>query len=118
VIYSASSVSLAVLEILANYAVLPVNYSLADITIPDDVEIEHVSNAQLPEHWDSLVPGPETQRFGDRWTTEQRSAVLSVPSSVIPRERNFILNPAHPNFRNIHFCVPQRFIFDPRLRQA
>lgn len=108
--------SLAALEILVNSSILPVNYSLTDIAIPDDVLVEHIPETQLPPHWDSAVPGVETQHFGDGWVKEQRSAVLSVPSSVIPRERLFILNPAHPEFDRIPFSVPQRFRFDPRLR--
>jgi len=116
VIYTTGSVSLAALEILVNSSVLPLNFSLAQITIPDSVAIEHIPDRQLPDHWDSLAPGPETQQLGDQWVKEQRSAVLSVPSSVITSERNFVLNPAHPDFSEIHFSVPQRFIFDPRLR--
>jgi RES domain-containing protein len=107
---------LAVLEILANYSVLPINYALSQIAIPDDVAIEHVPDARLPQNWDSLAPGVETQRFGDQWVKEQRSAVLSVPSSVVTSERNFVIDPAHPSFRKIEFSAPQRFIFDPRLR--
>ncbi len=68
------------------------------------------------ESWDSLAPGVDTQRFGDQWFKEQRSPVLSVPSSVIISERNFVINPAHPDFRKIRFSAPQRFVFDPRLR--
>ncbi len=115
-IYTAGSVSLGALEILANSSILPVNYSLAEIAVPDDVSIEHVTDRQLPARWDSWAPGIETQRFGDRWVSERRSAVLSVPSSVITRERNFILNPAHPEFHSIQFSPPERFVFDPRLR--
>lgn len=104
------------MEILANYSVLPVGYNLSQITIPDDVPIETVADVQLPPDWDSLTPGTETQRFGDRWVKEERSAVLSVPSSVVTSERNFIINPVHADFRKLHFSAPQRFVFDPRLR--
>lgn len=115
-IYSAGSISLAVLEILANYSVLPLNYSFTSIMIPDGDVIEHVIDLALPRHWDATVPGKETQRLGDRWVKEHRSAVLSVPSSVIPSERNFVINPAHPDFRKIEFSDSQPFLFDPRLR--
>ena len=62
------------------------------------------------------MPVPATQVLGDRWVTELRSAVLSVPSSIIKRERNFIINPAHPEFETIRFLQPEPFTFDPRLR--
>jgi RES domain-containing protein len=49
---------------------------------------------------------------------EARTAVLTVPSAVIPRERNVILNPAHADFRRIVIQTPEPFSFDPRLWTA
>ena len=109
---------MAALEILANYAVIPANLSLTKISIPDEVAIEQISDDALPEHWDSILPGPQSQQFGDQWIEERRTAVLAVPSSIISSERNYVLNPAHPAFRKIHFSLPQAFVFDPRLRSA
>jgi RES domain-containing protein len=43
---------------------------------------------------------------------------LSVPSAVIPKERNYILNPAHPDFARIVFASPEPFDFDDRLARA
>jgi RES domain-containing protein len=34
---------------------------------------------------------------------------------VIPRERNYILNPAHTDFARIQFSSPEPFYFDDRL---
>jgi RES domain-containing protein len=109
---------LAALEILANYAIIPANLSLTKISIPDEVAIEEIADEALPEHWDSIIPGPQSQHFRDQWIEQRRTAVLSVPSSIITSERNFVINPAHPAFRKIHFSVPQAFVFDPRLRSA
>jgi RES domain-containing protein len=43
------------------------------------------------------------------------SAVLSVPSAVVPAERNYLLNPAHPDFERIEMGEPRPFRFDQRL---
>ena len=44
--------------------------------------------------------------------------MLSVPSAVIPRERDYILNPTHPDFARIRFASPEPFYFDDRLGRA
>jgi RES domain-containing protein len=46
------------------------------------------------------------------------SAVLAVPSTVIPREYNYILNPGHPDFPKIRFFIAEPFYFDNRLNRA
>lgn len=114
VIYATSTESLAVLEILVHYDVLPRDYALTRIEVPADVDIERLLT--LPPGWDSLVPNPDAQATGDKWVREARSAVLSVPSRVIPSERNFLINPLHPQFGAIIFEPPVPYRFDPRLK--
>jgi RES domain-containing protein len=58
---------------------------------------------------------PESQRFGDAWVSESRSAVLRVESVAVNRmESNFVLNPRHPDFSRIESEPPQEFLFDQR----
>jgi RES domain-containing protein len=54
-------------------------------------------------------------QIGDKWVRETRSVVLAVPSAIVPAERNFLLNPAHPDFRKLRQHKPVEFFFDPRL---
>lgn len=107
---------MAVLEILVNFSVLPRNYVLTRIEIPDGIAIEYVSDVQLPANWDAPTPSLETQEFGALWVEESRSPILSVPSSILRTERNYVINPAHRDFDLIRFYPPQRFRFDPRLK--
>src|SRR5579864_1695249 len=73
------------------------------------------SVADLLPGWDSN-PVPDTTRdIGTNWAKGLTTAVLSVPSVVIPRERNYIPNPAHPDFVQIRFSNPEPFYFDDRL---
>jgi len=53
--------------------------------------------------------------IGDAWVREARSAVLALPSVIISGEPNYLLNPAHPDFKMISICKPEMFAFDPRL---
>jgi RES domain-containing protein len=53
--------------------------------------------------------------LGSNWVARNESAVLSVPSAIIPIERNYLLNPAHADFARIRIRPPQPFGFDARL---
>jgi RES domain-containing protein len=74
---------------------------------------------RLPANWSTLDPREQepTRRIGDEWVAQQRSAIFSVPS-VILGERNYVLNPAHPDFGRIAFAEPVPFRFDMRLLRA
>ena len=54
--------------------------------------------------------------FPTNWANVLATAVLNVPSAEIPKERNYLLNPAHPGFRRIRFSDPEPFYFDARLK--
>jgi len=107
VIYAAEHASLAVLETLihAGGRKLPPR-AMTRIDIPDTVRIESAAWMEMPE----------SQRFGDEWVKEARTAVLRVPSIAVNRmESNFVLNPRHPEFPVIPHGGPERFVFDPRF---
>jgi len=40
---------------------------------------------------------------------------LSVPSRVIPLERNVLLNPRHPAMAEVKVALTEPFVFDDRL---
>ncbi len=109
--------SLAVLEILAHLSdVLPDKYVLGSADFPDQITPDVLNDGELPDNWKTLVVGQQdhTRRLGDEWLRRGSSAVLSVPS-VISGERNFLLNPEHPQFGQINFHDPVPFRFDMRL---
>ena len=115
VVYTSSTKSLAALESLVHLNP-PVLFKYAAIRITfDDALVEIVRPKALPPDWQSEPPPPSSKRLGDAWVRETRSAILALPSVIIPGERNFLLNPAHPDFKKIAIGKPQRFAFDPRL---
>jgi len=115
-IYASASESLAALEVLVHFSVLPRDFVVTEIHIPSSTEIETLLEEDLPANWQALSPAPTTQEIGRLWAVELRSAVLSVPSSILPSERNFIINPRHPGFAKIKFMPSKPFRFDPRLK--
>lgn len=85
--------------------------------IPKDV-FNHRSKigiVGLPENWRSYPPPPILQHIGTRWIENGESAVLEVPSAIIPEEHNFLLNPNHDDFAKIEVCPTEKFTVDPRL---
>ncbi len=61
------------------------------------------------------APGAADKRFGTAGLRERRSAVLSVPSVLVPRTRNYLINPLHPSARRIKIVGLTDFTFDPGL---
>jgi RES domain-containing protein len=115
-IYAAESRSLAALEVLVHFDVIPRDFVLTEIAIPSEVEILEIQARELPAGWDAELVAAATQEIGSRWASEGRSAVLSVPSSVVHLERNFVINPLHPGFGTILFSPAAPFRFDARLK--
>jgi len=120
VLYMSENRSLAVLEILVHLsATIPDRFVLGVAEVPGDFDVEFVNDGALPENWSTLDPHEQgsTKNFGDEWVRQQRTAILSVPS-VIAGERNYVLNPAHPDFLRIAFALPVAFHFDLRLLRS
>ena len=109
-IYTAQSRSLAALEILVHYTVLPRDFVITPIRIPE----ERVIVARLQT--DAQFPEPQTRDLALKWFP--RTAALGVYSAIIPQERIYILNPTHPEFKYIEFLDSEPFLFDPRLKQV
>jgi RES domain-containing protein len=115
-VYCARNASLCALEVLANSGSLPRNMVLIKIAIPSSVSMETVELGTLPKGWDGAVPADVTKVIGTEWQLRDDSAVLSVPSAIVPHERNYLLNPDHRDFSRIRFTAPVPFLFDPRLK--
>lgn len=114
--YASESVALATLEVLVGLqdtAILS-SYSLTRAEFPEDL-VEVLDRRILSVAWSRHPPAPETQRVGDLWVAQARSAVLKVPSAVVEAEHNYLLNPHHPQFDRVLVHAPEPFWLDPRL---
>jgi RES domain-containing protein len=69
----------------------------------------------LPNDWKQEPPPPSLQRLGCDWAKSGKSAILAVPSVIVPKEFNYLINPAHPDFGKIKIDPPTDFAFDQRL---
>ena len=115
VVYASSTRALAALESLVHLNP-PVFFKYVSIQTKFDAALVEILPAKgLPADWRVQPPSPSTKAIGDAWARERRSAVLQVPSVIIPGEANFLLNPAHPDFKKITIGKPEPFAFDARL---
>lgn len=117
VVYCSEHLSLAALEALVHLGRTDtrVAFVAIGVEIPDDVRIDRIMADALPPGWRSEPPLPPTIELGSAWLQSVGAAVLQVPSAIIPREHNFVLNPAHPDFQKLELGKPEPFAFDPRL---
>ena len=115
VVYTSATLSLALVETLVHVpsGVLPA-YTAVPIEF-DDSLVAVVDTADLPPNWKDQPAPPETRAIGDSWVGSSKSALLRVPSVVVPSEFNYVVNPRHPDFGRIRIGAPMPFPFDPRL---
>ena len=118
VVYTAESRALAALEILVHLAssrILREAYRVIPVQFPEELALRVEDKFGLPKDWLEQPAAASTRRLGDEWFARRLSCVLSVPSAVLTRERNFLLNPLHPDFKLVKIGQPERFGFDARL---
>jgi RES domain-containing protein len=117
-IYTADSQALAVLEMLVHLdsPELLKKYVLFPVEI-DERCILALDPASLPKNWRAEPAPTRLQKMGDAWLDSSTSAVLRVPSSLVPGESSLLLNPGHPDFRKLAIGAPVPFQFDRRLAE-
>ena len=114
VAYASDSIALAMLEVLVHLGSTLEAFSIVSVEFPERL-VEVFDRTNLPPDWRS-DPSPISARMiGDEWAQKLRSAVLQVPSAIVPSQHNFVLNPLHADFAKVRIGTPQAFDLDPRL---
>lgn len=113
VVYTSSTIALAVLEWRAHLAQWPAPAVMV-------VEIQFSASlvlpaSKLPQNWKQLPSPRANAAVGDDWIQSGISAILRLPSAIVPEEFNYLLNPAHPQFARISLGKPRVLRVDPRL---
>jgi RES domain-containing protein len=117
-VYTSGTLSLAALEYLVHLEKEDAPEDLCSLSadIPDDVRLRIVGPSELPSDW-RAYPAPEKlAELGLAWLQSLETAVLVVPSAVIPEEKNYLINPLHREAARIIAVQKARFSFDPRVR--
>lgn len=115
VVYTAETQALALLELIVQDDPLRAHYVLIPAQLPDELTQTRIESNQLPKGWRTLGSRDVLQTMGLTWLRNAQTAILSVPSVVVPGERNILLNPRHPDFPRIIQGAPQSLQTDTRL---
>jgi RES domain-containing protein len=115
-VYMASSRALAVLEVLVHLPplLLPDNFCVAEVEVPNN-SILTLDVKTLPDNWQDASSPTELKTLGNQFIKETKYLMMKVPSSVVPEEYNYLLNPWHPDIKKVKIINTHPFTFDDRL---
>jgi RES domain-containing protein len=117
VVYLGGTLSLAALEVFVHLTAADarLSFSAIEIVAPDGIGVAELEPSRLPDNWRAEPPPDETKGIGTDWVGRGDTVLLRVPSVIVPRESNYLLNPAHADFRRLRIGAPQPFGFDERM---
>lgn len=117
VVYTSTTLALAALEYLVHVDPedVPEDLIAMQIQIPDGLADERVRASDLPADWKEVPDHPACLRCGNAWAKNAPTAVLRVPSAIVPEEENILLNPKHTDAERVAVVHTRAFAFDPRL---
>lgn len=116
-LYTSSSRALAVLEYSVNVNLGRIlrHLTITTFEIPGD-GIQVLSIAELPGDWKDAPAPPSTKDFGTRLLNGLHHLVLKIPSTVIPEEFNYLVNPLHPRIDECKVLDVKDFVYDLRIK--
>ncbi|MDP3668832.1 MAG: RES family NAD+ phosphorylase [Telluria sp.] len=117
VIYCSTNIALATLETVLYLRAggLPFNRFLVRIDIPDAVWRARTVLDPPPAGWDAVPNGRASGLTGDACAASAATALLLVPSVIVPDEQNVLINPLHVDSLTITATTIRRWIYDPRF---
>ena len=117
IVYSSGSRSLAALEFLVHVpmALAPDNLSIAEITITEKIKRESITPEGLPANWRGYPAPEQLANIGTKWIKSKSSLLLDIPSAVVDKEVNTLINPLHPDIKHVSPAKVEKFYFDSRL---
>jgi RES domain-containing protein len=117
VVYLADHPASALLEVMVHFEIdaedLPSHYQLHGVDVPDDLPVTSFDERELPTGWREQTA--VIRSLGDNWLREASSALLRVPSALVPEASNYLINPAHRDAARLSIGSRTRSVFDSRL---
>jgi RES domain-containing protein len=118
VVYLAENPASAMLERVVHLTdrneegILPRFFQLLQVSVPDEIPIKPLSaiaRVDWKEHPES------TQLIGDAWLASLETPLARVPSAIVPRTWNYLLNPEHSDAKKVEVAEVIKERFDNRL---
>lgn len=120
VVYAAPTIAMATLETAAHVddAGLPLDRFLVQIAVPDRIWSKHqvFAPADLPATWCSIPAGAGSVGAGSKWIQSAQTAILLVPSVIVPEEPIVLINPQHADAKQITAVALRRFEYSALFR--
>ena len=117
IVYLAESPSSALLEILVHLEAdeddRPDTYQILKVEAPDDISVNRISLTSLPADWKNNEEA--TREIGDAWLEKSVSALMRVPSVIMPETYNWLLNPRHADAKKVIILHAEKHLYDSRL---
>lgn len=115
--YTAEHLSLAMLEYFVHIDANdpPKDLVVVAADIPDNVTRVVLNPDELPANWRQVPAPPGLAGIGDSFAAERKSAILVLPSALVPTESNWLINPLHSEFAGIEMHRPEPFQYDARF---
>jgi RES domain-containing protein len=115
--YTSEHQSLAMLEYFVHLDKedSPADLVLALAEVPDDLARERVEVSDMPANWREAAAPPALARLGDEFAQRGEHCILIVPSVLAPAENNWLINPAHPDYKKIDIHEVGALNYDPRI---
>ncbi len=117
VLYISDSLSLAALEVFIYLGPSHrgMTFATFHIEIPDRVSMDSLARDKLPKNWRDEPPPDACKDIGTDWAKGGTSALLELPSVIVPVQKNYVINIAHPDYRFFQIEREDDFSFDPRM---
>lgn len=115
-LYTASSRSLAMLEVLVHLSplIVPDDFCLVEIEVSED-SITTLDPTLLPANWRDIAAPVQLRKLGDEFLKKCEYLIIKVPSAIVPAEYNYLINPSHPAISSVKLMNREPFSFDNRL---
>lgn len=116
-IYTSKSRALAALEFLVHLplSLAPAGLKIVTLQISDETTIDEIPLSGLPASWRSHPAPPQLAELGSSWVKKNKTLLLRVPSVIIEKEFNILINPGHPDIKLVSIGKIEDFKFDDRL---
>ena len=117
-IYTSENRSLALLEYTVNVSIDEIPRTLSFTTFEiTGAGIHELKETELPGNWKEVPAPSSTKDFGTALLNTMQAAVIKIPSIVISKEFNYILNPLHADSKKFKIVDIQDFVFDVRIKR-
>lgn len=116
-IYASESRALCVTEIAVHtpLGLLPDDYEIVSLVIPDEVPLYKVRDHDLPKDW-RVYPHPgATRKIGDHLLKINKYLLVRTPSVIVPGDYNYLINPRHQDSFLVKIVSVGPFEFEKRL---